>query len=244
MILDTAPKKESVYVTFTDRTGAMNTFYYDNNIGPIMRILVIIPISDINPQQISERITFLRSIAHKETHIDYIQLENGPPAIECPVDHLQASAEVIKVVLKAKSDGYDALISWCGGDPGVEEARTLVDIPVIGPGEAMKVLAHMLGKNVARIHHPLPVLNLRDDLDVTYRLTEEAITRKVEEGYDSFYLDCLGMFGMGAPIREKTGLMVIDGGEASIKLAELSVELGLSPNRLAYPKYPPTHRVS
>jgi Asp/Glu/hydantoin racemase len=53
-----------------------------------------------------------------------------------------------------------------------------------------------------------------------------------EKGFDSFYLDCLGMFGMGKPLREKTGLAVIDGGEASIKLAEIAVELGLKPNRL------------
>jgi hypothetical protein len=36
--------------------------------------------------------------------------------MECPVDHLQASAEVIKIVEKAEQDGYDGVISWCGGD--------------------------------------------------------------------------------------------------------------------------------
>jgi len=207
-----------------------------------MRILVIVPISGINEAQIEERMKFLRSIARPYTVLEYLQLKNGPPAIECPVDHLQASAEVIKHVKAAEDDGYDALISWCGGDPGVEEARTLVDIPVIGPGEAMHLLASYFGKKVGRIHHPLPVLNLRDDLSVTYRLTEEVIQKAVQEGYDTFYLDCLGMFGMGRPLREKTGLPVIDGGEASISLAEISVDLGLKPSRIAYPRYPPEHR--
>ena len=207
-----------------------------------MRILVIVPISGINDSQIEERMKFLRSIAHPDTVLEYLQLENGPPAIECPVDHLQASAEVIKYVQTAEKEGFDAIISWCGGDPGVEEARTLVDIPVIGPGEAMHLLASYYGKKVARIHHPLPVLNLRDDLELTYRLTEEAIQKAVNEGFDTFYLDCLGMFGMGRPLREKTGLPVIDGGEASMALAEISVDLGLTPSRIAYPKYPPEHR--
>lgn len=203
---------------------------------------MIIPITGINDEQIEERMRFLGSIARPETVLDYIQIKSGPPAIECPVDHLQASAEVIKYVKTAEADGYDAIISWCGGDPGVEEARTLVDIPVIGPGEAMEILASLLGKRVGRIHHPLPVLRLRDDIDLTYRLTEEAIHRAVEEGYDSFYLDCLGMFGMGKHLREKTGLPVIDGGEASVSLAEVAVSLGLRPSRIAYPKYPPEHR--
>jgi len=207
-----------------------------------MRILVMIPITGINHQQIGERMRFLESIARPGTLLDYLQLENGPPAIECSVDDLQASAEVIKHVEKAEADGYDAIIVWCGGDPGVEEARTLVDIPVIGPGEAMRILAGLLGKNVARIHHPLPVLLLREDLDKTYRLTENAIREAVEKGYDAFYLDCLGMFGMGKPLREKTGLPVIDGGEASLALAEAAVHLGLTHSRIAYPKYPPPHR--
>jgi len=207
-----------------------------------MKILVMVPISGLSDAAIGERMAFLRSIAGEGTELDYLQLKEGPPAIECPVDHLQASAEVIKHVEWAEDEGFDAVISWCGGDPGVEEARTLMDIPVIGPGEAMRLLASLAGRKVGRIHHPLPVLRLRDDLNETYKLTEEAIRRAVEEGYDSFYLDCLGMFGMGKPLREKTGLPVIDGGEASVKLAEVAVELGLRPSRIAYPRYPPPHR--
>ena len=203
---------------------------------------MIIPITGINDDQIEERMRFLRSISRPDTILEYIQIKTGPPAIECPVDHLQASAEVIKYVKAAEDEGYDAIISWCGGDPGVEEARTLVDIPVIGPGESMQVIASVMGKNVGRVHHPLPVLNLRDDIELTYRLTEEAINEAIEEGYDSFYLDCLGMFGMGKPLRDKTGLPVIDGGEASVTLAEVAVSLGLKPSRIAYPKYPPMHR--
>jgi hypothetical protein len=39
----------------------------------------------------------------------------------------------------------------------------------------MEILSKLQGKKVCRIHHPLPVLNLRDNLDETYRLTEEAM---------------------------------------------------------------------
>jgi allantoin racemase len=208
-----------------------------------MRILVIVPITGINDSQIEERMKFLRSIARQDTILKYTQIKTGPPAIECPVDHLQASAEVIKYVKKAEEDGYDAIISWCGGDPGVEEARTLVDIPVIGPKEAMLVLASLTCKNVGRIHHPLPVLNLRDDVDLTFKLTEKAIQKSIKEGYDTFYLDCLSMFGMGKPLREKTGLPVIDGGEASVTLAEVAVILGLKSSRIAYPSYPPKYKL-
>jgi allantoin racemase len=129
--------------------------------------------------------------------IDYIQLVDGPPAIEFLIDHLQAACEVLKHVHKSEEDGCEAIIVWCGGDPSVKEARTLVDIPVIGSGESMRLMASHVGENVARIHHPLPVLELRKDLEKTYCLTEELIMEAVADGFDSFYLGCLGMYGYG-----------------------------------------------
>lgn len=207
-----------------------------------MRILLIIPITGLTPEAIEERLVYLRSIARQGTEIDYVQVKKGPPAIESPVDHTQAAAEVIKHVKGAEEEGFDAVISWCGGDPGVEAARTMVDIPVIGPGESMRLLAATMGKNVGRVPAPLPVLDLRKDVDKTFQLVKQTIDSMKGEGYDTFWLDCLGMWGMGKPLREATGLPVIDGAEASLKMAETLVELGLKPSRIAYPKYPPPHR--
>ena len=44
-------------------------------------------------------------------------------------------------------------------------------------------------------------------------------------------------------MREKTSLPVIDGGEASITLAEVAVNLGLKSSRIAYPSYQPKYKV-
>lgn len=207
-----------------------------------MKILVIIPITGLKKADIEERMAFLRSIARPGTEVDYVQVEEGPPAVESLVDHTQASAEVLKYVKKAEEEGYDAIISWCGGDPGVEAARTLVNIPVVGPGESMRLLASVIGKKVCGVAPGLPVLETRIDLKKTKELLREAIEKRVKEGYDSFYLSCLALTGIGRDLREETGLLVIDGAEASLKMAELLVELKLKPSRIAYPKYPPQHR--
>ena len=206
-----------------------------------MRILLIIPITGLDEGAIEERLEYLRSIARPGTSLDYVQIEEGPPAIESAVDHAIASAEVLKHVEEAEASGFDAIIVWCGGDPGVEEAMTLVDIPVIGPGESMRAISSLMGRNVGQVTAPLPVLDLRKDLEKTYQLTRSAIEGLIEEGYDSFCLGCLGMWGMGGPLREELGLPVIDGAEASLKMAELAVELGLRPSRIAYPRHPPLH---
>jgi allantoin racemase len=207
-----------------------------------MRILLIIPITGLDERAIEERLEYLRSMARSETTIDYVQIEEGPPAIESAVDHTIASAEILKYVDEAEASGFDAIIVWCGGDPGVEEAMTMVDIPVVGPGESMRLIASLMGKKVGRVPAPLPVLDLRKDTERTYQLTRSAIEGLIEEGYDSFWLSCLGMWGMGKPLREELGLPVVDGAEASLKMAELAVDLSLRPSRIAYPMYPPRHR--
>ncbi len=89
---------------------------------------------------------------------------------------------------------------------------------------------------------PLPVLDLRRDVKKTIRLTEQTIHELEKRGHDAFYLDCLGMFGMGRPLRDSIHLPVIDPAEASLTLAEAMAHLRLTHSRAAYPKYPPPHR--
>lgn len=207
-----------------------------------MKILIIIPITGLNKYDIEERMAYLRSIANPGTEIDYLQIKEGPPVIECLVDHVQASSEVLKYVRQLEKDGYDAIIIWCGGDPGVEAARTIMHIPVIGPGEAMRLIASTQGKKICGVNSGLPVLDARKDLKKTASLLRKDIDKKVKQGYDSFYLECLALWGMGQSLREETGIPVVDGAEASLKVAEMLAQLKLKPSRIAYPKYPPPHR--
>lgn len=53
---------------------------------------------------------------------------------------------VTEMVKLAEDDGVDAVMVACSGDPGVAEARTLVDIPVIGPMESAMLLACSYGR--------------------------------------------------------------------------------------------------
>jgi allantoin racemase len=207
-----------------------------------MRIHLAVPITGLDNPAIRLRTDFLASIARSGTEITYSRVREGPPAIESSVDHTKAAAEVLKLVGPAEAAGADAIIIWCAGDPGLEAARTLVDVPVVGPGEAMRLLVQPLGRNPAAVPAPLPVLELRVDAGRTLRLTEAAIRRLQKQGYDSFYLDCLGMFGMGRPLREATKLPVVDPAEASLELAETMAHLRLTHSRAAYPRYPPPHR--
>ena len=61
---------------------------------------------------------------------------------------LNALAMVDKVI-QAEKDDYDVAIIGCALDPGLEVARSAVDIPVVGLGEASLLVSQMVGKRFA-----------------------------------------------------------------------------------------------
>lgn len=56
--------------------------------------------------------------------------------------------DVAQRAVEAEAEGCDAVMVACSGDPGVTEARTLVDIPVVGPMEATLHLAAQYGRKI------------------------------------------------------------------------------------------------
>ena len=202
-----------------------------------MRIRLIIPITGLTGEGVEERLGYLREIADLGTEVDAVQVDVGPPAIESEADAVLAGPDVLRLVREAERDGVDAAIIWCGGDPALAAARELVDIPVIGPGESMTALSMLLGRRPCRVVPEVPVLEMRKDLDRTVEALRGEIAERIErrEG-DVFVLGCLALWGLGKRFRESLGVPILDGAEASLKMAELMVKLGLRHSRIAYPR--------
>jgi len=197
-----------------------------------MRIRIVIPITGLDGEAIQERLDYLREIADPGTEVDYAQVEVGPPAIESEADAVLAGPEILRLVREAEADGCDAAIIWCGGDPALEAARELVEMPVIGPGESMTALASTLGRRPCRITPDIPVLEMRRDLEATVSVIASMVEERIERGEgDAFTLGCLALWGLGRRLREMTGVPVLDGAEVSLKMAELTVKLGLRHGR-------------
>ena len=197
-----------------------------------MRIRIVIPITGLDGEAIQERLDYLREIADPGTEVDYAQVEVGPPAIESEADAVLAGPEILRLVREAEADGCDAAIIWCGGDPALEAARELVEMPVIGPGESMTALASTLGRRPCRITPDIPVLEMRRDLEATVSVIASMVEERIERGEgDAFTLGCLALWGLGRRLREMTGVPILDGAEASLKMAELTVKLGLRHRR-------------
>jgi len=52
---------------------------------------------------------------------------------------------MLERIVEAEREGCDAVVVHCFLDPAAREAREMVDIPVIGPGESSLLLATMMG---------------------------------------------------------------------------------------------------
>ena len=55
-------------------------------------------------------------------------------------------AELIRNAVKAEKEGVDGIMVNCMADPGVEEMRESVSIPVLGPGHTSMHVAALLGR--------------------------------------------------------------------------------------------------
>ena len=88
--------------------------------------------------------------------------------------------EMIEKIIEAEREGYDAAVVHCFLDPGMREAREVVNIPVFGPGESSLLLACMLG-------HKFAIIGINDQKVVPdtynmlrlYGLESRAITNSV-----------------------------------------------------------------
>lgn len=107
-----------------------------------MKILVLKPYAGRTKER-----EHCAKIARPDTEVFFENIEN-----EYPITHVhhryfryQAIDATVEHVLRAEAEGFDGVCIACGGDPGLYEARELVDIPVTGTFEAAGHVAATMG---------------------------------------------------------------------------------------------------
>ena len=109
-----------------------------------MNIRVICPVTsrkivDITSQQYI-------AAARPDAQISVVTLESGTPSIESRYERALAAPGVVARAIEAENQGIHAVVADCMEDPGVDEAREMVSIPVVGPAETAMHVAAMLGQ--------------------------------------------------------------------------------------------------
>ena len=230
-----------------------------------MKILVINPNTSVTmTDHIREELV---RIKRPDTELTVVCPDEGPETIESAYDEAFAIPPTLDLVKKANQEGYDAVILACFSDPGLEAAKEVSDIPVIGIEESSLHVAAMLGArfsvmtprkqripskrehvHVRGLEHFLASVRSLDlavaetdaDPEKTKKRVLEMAQKAVEEdGAEVIVLGCAGMAGYSAEIEKKLGIKVIDPAAVALKVAEAMADLGLVHSKVGLFAAPP-----
>ncbi len=108
-----------------------------------MKIRVIVPAVAKDFEGVA--LDWYSRAARADTEMSVVSLDQGPTSVRSIHEAALAEPGTIAKIVQAEEEGVDAVISDCMTDPGVEAAREVVSIPVIGPAETSMHFAAMLG---------------------------------------------------------------------------------------------------
>jgi allantoin racemase len=104
-----------------------------------------------------------RGLLESSTTLEVRGLARAPSHAEAGVEfyrdsffQLAATVEIVRSAMRAAADGFDAVIVNCFDDFGVEPARSVVDIPVVGIGAVSLFFAAQIGRRIGLIVPNLP----------------------------------------------------------------------------------------
>jgi len=208
-----------------------------------LKILVVDPIVKTEPTRDINKIYLALKL--KEVSVGFESLKQGPCFIETEEDEKSAVPDLLRVVKEGEEKGYDGVIINCFGNPGLEEARKVVKIPVIGAGEAsfLKVkeaerrfsVLTTVEEAVRRVRRnarkwgvesflvsvrPLGmhVLELGQKERLRKALVVEGGKAVQEDHAEVVVLGCTGMAGNAEWLSKKLGVPVIDPAKAAFEM--------------------------
>lgn len=188
----------------------------------------------------------------------------GAESCEGNFESYFAALAVMNEVVQYEGE-YDAVVQAGFGEHGREGLQELLDVPVVDITEAAGHVASLIGHKysiVTTLDRTVPliedrlklagldarcasvrssglgVLELEEDPGrAVERIVAEAERAVTEDKAEVICLGCGGMAGLDEAVRAATGVPVVDGVAAAVKLAESLVGLGLTTSKVrAYAK--------
>ncbi len=221
-----------------------------------MRILVVNPNTTASMTETMRR--GAQRYARPGTEIVAIEPEWGPESIEGFFEGFLSAAAVLER-LATWTEPVDAVVMAGYGEPGLQGAMELMDVPVLDVTSASAHMACLIGHRfgvVTTLDRCVPqieialgeaglmgrcagilasgvcVLDVDDDTSATVAAMAPQARRLVEEaGAEVICLGCGGMSGLDEGLAEAVGVPVVDGLVAAVKLAESLVDYGLTTSR-------------
>ena len=230
------------------------------------RVLVLVPFA-LDDEGVARRKAQLSEAAVRaDVTYDFRPVAAGPTSFQSPHDWLLLDVAILEAGLGAETEGYDAVVIDTASDSGVDALRSMLDIPVVGPGRASLLFALTLGRSfgvlaqwepaLARMRKSLDDWGLADycagvehfdtepdfatligdKRDEVFPKMEAACLRLVDRGADVICLGSTTMHEAHEHLSARLPVPVVNPGPLSYKLVETFLAAGLSHSRLAFPR--------
>ena len=207
-------------------------------------------------------LTSARAAAAPDTEVVGGCPSMGPASIESHYDEALAVPGLLEQIGEWSSSERgrpvpDGFLVACFGDPGLDAARELSSVPVVGLAEAAFHMASLLGRRFSVVTTLERTVGRAEDLLRTYgfaercvrvracevavlaledpassavqKLIEEGQRAMAEDGVDALVLGCAGMTHMLEEVRAALPVPVVDGVAAGINLVADLARMGLLP---------------
>ncbi|MBW6424232.1 aspartate/glutamate racemase family protein [Rhizobium sp. XQZ8] len=205
-------------------------------------------------------------VKQENTQVSAVNPLDTPVSIEGGADEAMAVPGMLAEIRKGEALGVNAYVVACFDDPGLNAAREVASGPVIGICQAAVQVAMTISRRFSIIttlprsipliedlvvdygaeRHcrnvraiDLPVLGLEEDpVQAERLLIREIEAAKKEDRAEAIILGCAGMSSLCDRLRDATGVPVIDGVTAAIKLAEALIGAGYATSKVNAYGYP------
>lgn len=233
------------------------------------RILVVNP--NTNPKNTKVIADAIAPFAPLGVEVETVSPDKGPVGLESYYHNYIASVNVHKRIVEAEKEGYDGVVIACYGDPGIEGAKELVDIPVVGITEASYALARILAtkflvvvsaetavprqiRYIKSLGLPdyqyavrpigLTVLGVMSDrMSAKDMIAKNCEIALKETGSEIIVMGCSGFSGLRAELEKQLNVPIIDPVVAGVQVCATLINMGLSQSKVSTYKTPPVFEI-
>ena len=200
------------------------------------------------------------SVASPGTEILAVNPTSGPVSIEGYYDEAFSVPGLLQEIVRGEIAGCDGHVIACFDDTGLDAARAVAKGPVMGICEAAMLTASVIATSFSVVTTlPRSVRVIEDlalkygmerrcrrvraanvavlDLEMTGGGARQKVRVEVERAAEldhaeAVILGCAGMTDLATWLKQQTGIPVIDGVAAAVKLVEALVGLGIRTSKL------------
>lgn len=184
---------------------------------------------------------------------------DGPASIEGHYDEAMSTPGLLAEIRRGEAEGVDGIVVACFDDPAIGACRELATGPVVGICEAAMHAATMIATSFSVVTTlpravpiieelalrygmerrcrrvraaDIPVLALEEEGDARQRILAEVREAVAQDRCEAVILGCAGMADLTEWLTRETGVPVIDGVVAGVRMVEALVGAGLRTSKI------------